>query len=1119
MRGRGRSEVVVLLIAGLLALGALPALGAHGTGAVPAQARTESPALPPSSTLSKVPPRGVASSPASPRISPDLYSIAGVVTDSSLINYNATIPGNFDTAAAGWQLGTPAFLPELGLLWYPTISVPVDHYPAAPAGPTLEYDPTSGQFVGIVPGLTNASALVYDPQNGLVYAVLPSSNVVEVFDPSVDQILGAPIAVGTDPVALALSLTSEKLFVANEGSNNVSVIDTETNKINSANVAVGLAPMALALDSNNRTLFVADSGDDRLWTVNTTTLSSAISATLSGHLGGVAYSSAANSVAIIVPSKPNAVILNASTYGTIVTSPVGVGAVQVTVSLNQSEFLVADDTAGSVTPVNASNGCAVCTPIITGGTASVLASASRGSLLYVWNSLEREIVTVNLTLATTIGASPSLDSSPVSIAYDPEWDRLFVANDVGNYVSVLNSSTFLTATAPISLPSSPTLIAFSPLENRLYVGLTTGLESFNATTLLPVKSVTGLPGSTAPVLVDQPARLLWAVNSVSGLISFTLTTLAPGPAVTMPITLAGPESAVYGPGEKNFFVVNGANGTVVEVNATTGAVVEPALDAGSGAVSVAYDSTDDSIYVLGSNVTILNATTGTLDTTEISLGPHETPTSIVFDPSRNALYAVTSNVSSSETGAISVIDGDTVASGLGSLTTIAVGQAPGAAQVLFYAGSSAEGSGVIVVANNVSGSLSVISSPLAVTQFVATPAHIDLGQSFETSLEYVGGAGPPTIVYDGLPMGCASVNSSVLTCTPTESGTFELEARLTARLNGSATELASVSVASQFSAVETVVGAVQSDFDVGTTVAMVGSATGGTPGYDYAWNFGDGVTASGPSTTHAYSAPGTYAIALTVSDSLGATTSNVTLITVHSIPSIQVAVSPNTTTDVGVPVTLNASVSGGSPEAAANWTLGAGMPVAGFVITYNWTSPGNYTATFEYRDAAGTSIARSILITVDPQLTAEAAWSVTGASTTTAPTTAESIAFVATISGGTSPYVVSWNFGDGSFGSGLSVSHEYARAGNYTVNVTVEDARGSVEQFPLSIHVDAASPPTNSPSSNDLSQGILLGVVVGAALGAAAVYLVAGSRRRGPPPAPSPYVPPSRSGVQAWKED
>src|SRR5439155_18606147 len=56
----------------------------------------------------------------------------------------------------------------------------------------------------------------------------------------------------------------------------------------------------------------------------------------------------------------------------------------------------------------------------------------------------------------------------------------------------------------------------------------------------------------------------------------------------------------------------------------------------------------------------------------------------------------------------------------------------------------------------------------------------------------------------------------------------------------------------------------------GSAVTFAGSASGGTGNLVYAWNFGDGSTASGTlSPTHTYGNSGTYIATLTVTDGYG----------------------------------------------------------------------------------------------------------------------------------------------------------------------------------------------------------------------------------------------------------
>ncbi|MGQ1947040.1 glycosyl hydrolase family 18 protein [Geofilum sp. OHC36d9] len=53
------------------------------------------------------------------------------------------------------------------------------------------------------------------------------------------------------------------------------------------------------------------------------------------------------------------------------------------------------------------------------------------------------------------------------------------------------------------------------------------------------------------------------------------------------------------------------------------------------------------------------------------------------------------------------------------------------------------------------------------------------------------------------------------------------------------------------------------------------------------------------------------------------------------------------------------------------------------------------------------------------------------------------VIFTAVASGGTLPYVYSWDFGDDATGSGVSAAHSYSESGIYTVTLTVTDNAGS----------------------------------------------------------------------------
>jgi len=66
--------------------------------------------------------------------------------------------------------------------------------------------------------------------------------------------------------------------------------------------------------------------------------------------------------------------------------------------------------------------------------------------------------------------------------------------------------------------------------------------------------------------------------------------------------------------------------------------------------------------------------------------------------------------------------------------------------------------------------------------------------------------------------------------------------------------------------------------------------------------------------------------------------------------------------------------------------------------------------------------------------------------------------FSATASGGTSPYVYTWNFGDGETANGQDVKHVYSDSKTYTVTLTVTDKNGQSATSGLSTIVTEGTP-------------------------------------------------------------
>jgi PKD repeat protein len=120
--------------------------------------------------------------------------------------------------------------------------------------------------------------------------------------------------------------------------------------------------------------------------------------------------------------------------------------------------------------------------------------------------------------------------------------------------------------------------------------------------------------------------------------------------------------------------------------------------------------------------------------------------------------------------------------------------------------------------------------------------------------------------------------------------------------------------------------------NISTTFQFDGSASRDPDGsiVSYAWNFGDGTTGTGATTSHQYAAAGNYTVRLTVTDNVGATGSNESTINVGSgaIPTTTSLASSQNPAAEGSNITFTATVSGNNPTGTVAFTDN-GTPIAG----------------------------------------------------------------------------------------------------------------------------------------------------------------------------------------------
>ena len=134
----------------------------------------------------------------------------------------------------------------------------------------------------------------------------------------------------------------------------------------------------------------------------------------------------------------------------------------------------------------------------------------------------------------------------------------------------------------------------------------------------------------------------------------------------------------------------------------------------------------------------------------------------------------------------------------------------------------------------------------------------------------------------------------------------------------------------------------------------------------YEWDFGDGTTGTGVTASHDYTAAGTYAVRLTVTDDDGATDTVEQAVTVTAprVNQAPTAAFTSTATDLTVAVDGSDSVDLDGAVAAYAWDFGDGTTATGVTASHAYAAAGTYTVRLTVTDTDGAAAVLERVVTV-----------------------------------------------------------------------------------------------------------------------------------------------------------
>lgn len=662
----------------------------------------------------------------------------------------------------------------------------------------------------------------------------------------------------------------------------------------------------------------------------------------------------------------------------------------------------------------------------------------------------------------------------IALAIDPS-NNAWVANRGNNSALELNSTgsgsslSVGTAGGPytgITL-NAPQAVAVDGAANVWFVNAgNSSLTELAQGSYSTGTAVTGIGLNTPKAIAFDNLGDAWVANSTGGSVTELNPGVTPRLFASFPAPgLSSPSSVAIDAGG-DIWLTDASSNAAAELN-HGGAVLSPAAGFTGGGLTAANASAIDgsgSFWVadaLTGAVSVRNAAgLAVTPSTGYQDASLSTPSGLAIDASGNVWVSNLAPVTQSgQTLTVSEIVGaasPVVVPLSAALAGHALGQKPGSPQTpLASPGGPYAGLVTVPIAFSAAGSLD--------------PRNETLTYAWNFGDGALGSGLTPTHSYSA-----AGHYAATLTVTDADGLTGTIQAGVTV-LAAPAT-LPTVNAGGPYTG--TTAAAISFD---GTGTFDPSQQSQGAIGLTLVWGFGDGASGYGATPVHTYAAAGTYTVTLTATTASGGTASGTATVTITqgTVPAGTPAANVNGpyTGTVGKPVQFSNAGSSdpNSRPLTYRWDFGDGASLLGANPTHTYLSMGTFSVTLTVTNG-------DQLTTVSTIATISAAPAVALVASVGGPYTAALNQVVqfngsATTNPNNGLLNFTWDFGDGSTGTGAQPYHVYTRQGTFKVNLNVTDGVGPAGNANTQLTVgpapaEAITASTGGPYANAPNQAI-----------------------------------------------